>query len=109
MSDAVENASVVETPEIPEVKAEAIVSPQQVVLVPNKVTLANSMVNTAQTMVCGMVLTGIANLALTGAKAAWKGGKQLLAKHKEKKELKAVAKKVAAQEEAEEPTQESEE
>jgi len=104
-----ENVSVETTPEIPEVKAEAIVSPQQVVLVPNKVTLANSMVNTAQTMVCGMVLTGIANLALTGAKAAWKGGKQLLAKHKEKKELKKLAKNIETQEKVEEPTQESEE
>ena len=109
MSDVMENASVETTPEIPEVKAEAIVSPQQVVLVPNKVTLANSMVNTAQTMVCGMVLTGIANLALAGAKAAWKGGKKLLADHKEKKELKKLAKQVEAQEEVKETTPEQSE
>jgi len=108
MSDTMENASV-EIPEVPEVKAEAIVSPQQVVLVPNKVTLANSMVNTAQTMVCGMVLTGIANLALTGAKAAWKGGRKLWDSHKEKRELKKLAKQVESQEPAEEATPESKE
>ncbi len=109
MSD-VENVSVdIETPVVPEVQAEAIVSPKQVVLVPNKVTLANSMVNTAQTMICGMVLTGVANLALTGAKAAWKGGRKLLSAHKEKKELKRLAKTIESQESDEEVTPEQSE
>lgn len=109
MSD-MENVSVeTTTPEIPEVKVEAVVTPNQVQLMPTRVTLANNMVNTAQTMLCGMVITGIANLAITGAKAAWKGGKQLLASHREKKELKKLAKSIETQEKVEEPTQESEE
>lgn len=108
MSDVMENASV-ETPEVPEVQVEAIVTPSQVRLVPTKVTLANNLVNTAETMLCGMIITGVANLAITGAKAAWKGGKQLLTKHKEKKELKKLAKTIETQEKVEEPTQESEE
>ena len=108
MSD-MENVSVETTPEVPVVEAEAVVSPQKVVLMPTKVSLANNMVNTAQTMICGMVITGVANLALTGAKAAWKGGKKLLASHKERKELKKLAKTIETQEKVEEPTQESEE
>ena len=100
MSEVLENnvnATVNEVstaPDLPAVQTEAIVTPNQVVLMPTKVSFANNMVNTAQSMVCGLVLTGVAQLALTGAKAAWNGGKKLLAVRKEKKELKKLAKQI---------------